>query len=103
MAAATAVDAMLAAARSGGWPLDAERVRCPVRFVWGTADLLLPWPAAAAGLRASFWHADWVVLDDVGHAPQLDVPEQVSALILDWAAAAPRASAPSLHRSRRSR
>jgi pimeloyl-ACP methyl ester carboxylesterase len=26
-------------------------------------------------------HADWVILDDVGHCPQLDVPAQTAALI----------------------
>ena len=27
-----------------GWRLDAERIDCPVRVVWGTEDRLLPWP-----------------------------------------------------------
>ena len=62
------------------WPLDAERVTCPVRIVWGTADRVLPWPSAAAGYRASL-HADWVELDGVGHAPQLDVPAVAAELI----------------------
>ena len=29
-----------------GWPLEAERITCPVRVVWGTDDRLLPWPTA---------------------------------------------------------
>jgi pimeloyl-ACP methyl ester carboxylesterase len=61
------------------WPL--EPVDCPVRIVWGTADALLPWPQAAARHRARV-HADWVVLDDVGHAPQLDVPLEAAQLIV---------------------
>jgi pimeloyl-ACP methyl ester carboxylesterase len=64
-----------------GWPLDAERVTCPVRIVWGTADELLGWPSAAARYRAFFPQADWVVLDDVGHAPQLDVPLETAELV----------------------
>jgi pimeloyl-ACP methyl ester carboxylesterase len=69
------------AALEHGWPLDAEQVVCPVRFVWGTADALLAWPAAAARYRELFPVADWVELDDVGHAPQLDVPLEAAELI----------------------
>jgi pimeloyl-ACP methyl ester carboxylesterase len=54
-----------------------------VRIVWGTADRLLPWPSAAARFRADWLpHADWVELDGVGHAPQLDVPLEAAQLIL---------------------
>jgi pimeloyl-ACP methyl ester carboxylesterase len=65
-----------------GWPLHAERITCPVRIIWGAEDRLLPWPSAAARYRAELPHADWVVLDDVGHAPQLDVPLETAELIL---------------------
>ena len=67
-----------------GWSVDAERVTCPVRFVWGTADRLLPWPRAAEGYRAALPTADWVVLDDIGHCPQLDVPLETAQLILGF-------------------
>ena len=60
---------------------------CPVRIVWGTADRLLPWPSAAVRYREEWLpHADWVVLDDVGHAPQLDVPLETAELILGFTA-----------------
>lgn len=73
-------------ALSEGWDLDAERVACPVRVVWGTADRLLPWPSAAARYREDWLpNADWVVLDDVGHCPQLDVPLETAELILGFA------------------
>ena len=72
------------AARETGWPLDPAQVTCPLRIVWGTQDRVLPWPRAAAGYRASFPQADWVVLDDVGHCPQLDVPAETAALILGF-------------------
>ncbi|HEY6962667.1 MAG TPA: alpha/beta hydrolase [Gaiellaceae bacterium] len=80
-AAATDVEPLIANALANGWPLDPARVTCPVRFVWGTADELLPWPTAATRYRAWFPTADWVVLDDVGHAPQLDVPLETAELI----------------------
>jgi pimeloyl-ACP methyl ester carboxylesterase len=68
-----------------GYPLDAARIDCPVRIVWGTEDRLLPWPAAAARYRRDrLPHADWVELDGVGHAPQLDVPTEAAQLILGF-------------------
>jgi pimeloyl-ACP methyl ester carboxylesterase len=65
-----------------GWPLEAERITCPVRIVWGTDDKLLAWPAAAARFRDDWLpHADWVELEGVGHCPQLDVPLEAAQLI----------------------
>jgi pimeloyl-ACP methyl ester carboxylesterase len=70
-----------------GWSLDAERIDCPVRIVWGTRDRLLPWPSAAARYREDWLpHADWVELDGVGHCPQLDVPLETAELILGFTA-----------------
>jgi pimeloyl-ACP methyl ester carboxylesterase len=83
VAACAAVEPMLGLARREGWSLDAERVDCPVRVVWGTEDRLLPWPSAAARYRDDWLPAaDWVVLDGVGHSPQLDVPLEAAELIL---------------------
>ena len=73
-------------ARRNGWPLDAERVTCPLRIVWGTADRVLEWPRAAERWRAMFPHAEWVELDGVGHGPQLDVPLEAAQLILGLSA-----------------
>ena len=69
------------------WRLNAERIACPVRIVWGTEDRLLPWPSAAARFRTDWLpHADWVELDGVGHCPQLDVPAETAGLVLDFTA-----------------
>ena len=70
-----------------GWPLAPERVTCPLRFVWGTADRLLAWPSAAARYRQWFPHAEWIELDGVGHCPQLDTPLETAQLILGLTAA----------------
>jgi pimeloyl-ACP methyl ester carboxylesterase len=76
---------LLAYASEADWTLDAEHITCPVRIVWGTADRLLPWPAAAARFRRDWLpHADWVDLDGVGHCPQLDVPLETAQLILGF-------------------
>jgi pimeloyl-ACP methyl ester carboxylesterase len=73
---------MLAYAEHAAWRVDAERIVCPVRIVWGTEDRLLPWPEAAARYRRLLPHADWIELDGVGHCPQLDVPLVAAQLIL---------------------
>ncbi len=79
--------AMIEHALHEGWHLEAERIACPVRIVWGTEDKLLNWPAAATRFRADWLpHADWVELDGVGHCPQLDVPLETSQLITDFTA-----------------
>jgi pimeloyl-ACP methyl ester carboxylesterase len=70
-----------------GWQLDAQRIECPVRIVWGTDDRLLLWPSAARRYREDWLpHADWVELDGVGHCPQLDVPLQAAQMILGFTA-----------------
>jgi pimeloyl-ACP methyl ester carboxylesterase len=77
-----AAPALVDYALRSDWALDAERIICPVRIVWGMADRLLPWPSAAARYQRDWLpHADWVVLDGVGHAPQLDVPLEAAELI----------------------
>ena len=68
-----------------GYAVDAQRITCPVRVVWGTADTLLPWPSSAARYRHDWLpHAKWVELDGVGHCPQLDVPLETAQLILGF-------------------
>jgi pimeloyl-ACP methyl ester carboxylesterase len=69
-----------------GFPLDPERIACPVRIIWGTADQLLPWPSAAARYRTALPHADWIELDGIGHCPQLDAPTVAAELILGFTA-----------------
>jgi pimeloyl-ACP methyl ester carboxylesterase len=88
-AAATceAAGPLIELARRDGWSIDAEAISCPVRVVWGTEDRLLTWPAAAARYRDEWLpHADWVLLDGVGHSPQLDVPLETAQLILGFTA-----------------
>jgi pimeloyl-ACP methyl ester carboxylesterase len=68
-----------------GYPLEPDKVACPLRIVWGTADRLLPWPATARRFTEDWFpHADWVLLDGIGHCPQLDVPLETAQLILDF-------------------
>jgi pimeloyl-ACP methyl ester carboxylesterase len=86
LAACAAAPALVAQALSTGWSLDPARIACPVRLVWGTGDRLLPWPSAAERFRSEWLpHADWIILDDVGHCPQLDVPAEAAELIAGFA------------------
>ena len=75
---------MLEYAQRHGYPLDFERITCPVRIVWGTDDALLPYPEAAERFKRNL-NAEWVELDDVGHEPQLEVPLETAQLILGFA------------------
>jgi pimeloyl-ACP methyl ester carboxylesterase len=84
IAACRSAQAMVEHGLRHDWELDFERITCPVRIVWGTQDRLLPWPAAAVRFRAELPQADWIELEGVGHAPQLDVPLLAAQLILDW-------------------
>ena len=96
----TATDAMLKLAGLGGavsalplltdavqgdWKLDTERVTCPVRIMWGTADECLPWPAAAARFRTTWLpDADYVQLENVGHCPHIESPSATAQRILEF-------------------
>ena len=77
--------ALIEAGLRDGFPLEAERITCPVRILWGTEDKLLPWPAAAARYRTDCLpHADWIELEGIGHCPQLDAPLETAELILGF-------------------
>jgi pimeloyl-ACP methyl ester carboxylesterase len=85
VASCAGVAPMVEFARREGYSLEASKIGCPVRVVWGTEDKLLAWPSAALRYRDDWLpHADWVVLDGVGHAPQLDVPLETAQLILGF-------------------
>jgi pimeloyl-ACP methyl ester carboxylesterase len=58
----------------------------PVRIVWGREDKVLPYPGAAERFRTLLPDADWVVLENIGHVPQLDDPATTARLILEWTA-----------------
>jgi len=78
---------LLEYAQRARWGLDAERIACPVRIVWGAADKLLPWPDSALRYRTQLLpHAEWIDLDGIGHCPQLDVPLETAQLILGFTA-----------------
>jgi pimeloyl-ACP methyl ester carboxylesterase len=83
IAACSGAEALIEQALVADWALDVSHITCPVRILWGAEDLLLPWPRAATRLYSDWLpHAEWVILDGVGHCPQLDVPIETAQLIL---------------------
>src|SRR4029453_5132312 len=63
MASCRAVGPMAENALREGYALDAARIACPVRIVWGTEDRLLPWPPGATRYRG-----EWVAPGRLGGA-----------------------------------
>lgn len=80
-----AVMRLIEHAEANGWNLEAEKVTCPVRLVWGSDDRILVPPGAAARFRQEWLpRAEWVELEGAGHCPQLDHPLETAKLILDF-------------------
>jgi pimeloyl-ACP methyl ester carboxylesterase len=87
VASCTGAGAMIEYAMREGYSLEAEKITCPVRIVWGIDDRLLPWPSTAVRFRRDWLpHADWVELEGIGHCPQLDVPLETAQLIVGFTA-----------------
>ncbi len=73
-------------AEANGWNLDAEKITCPVRLVWGDRDRVLVPPIATVRFRQEWLpQAEFVELEGAGHCPQLDHPLETAQLILDFA------------------
>lgn len=62
---------------------------CPVLVAHGAVDRVIP-VAASAALHAAIPGSEFVVLAGAGHCPQLDVPDEVVRLLLDFLARMPR-------------
>ena len=60
------------------WESALERTNVPLRFIWGMADPVSGAPVAAQ-IRATLPAARVKTLDDVGHYPHVEVPDQVLA------------------------
>jgi pimeloyl-ACP methyl ester carboxylesterase len=65
--------------RGGFYPRLAE-LQSPALFIWGTHDNLVP---ASFGRHVRRWlpRAEQVILDECGHVPQVEQPEETHALL----------------------
>jgi pimeloyl-ACP methyl ester carboxylesterase len=65
---------------------DEARVTCPTLIVHGDRDRLVP-AGAARALATRRPEFTLELIDDCGHAPQLEIPEQFLAAVVPWLAA----------------
>ena len=61
-------------------------IRIPTLVVWGKQDRILPVKHAEV-IREKIPHARVHILDECGHAPQIEKPEAFNALVADFMAA----------------
>lgn len=62
-----------------------SEITCPVLAIWGWEDGIVS-PLNALRLQQLVPQTRVHILDDCGHAPQLEAPEQVAALVRTWMA-----------------
>jgi pimeloyl-ACP methyl ester carboxylesterase len=77
-----------------------EVLPCPITLAWSGEDAVLPVAVNGAVARRRLPHADFVVLEGVGHVPMIDDAASVARTILATTGAAPHAAPhASAHRS----
>ncbi len=54
----------------------------PVQVIWGSADRIVS-PAHGKALASAIPDAEFTVIDDAGHLPQIEAPEQLLGVIRD--------------------
>jgi pimeloyl-ACP methyl ester carboxylesterase len=90
LAAARSLLAVLG--RSRAYLRSVHAVRAPTLMVHGSADRLVP---LASARRVARLRPDWafVVFREVGHIPQVEVPDRLAATVTRWLAGSGRAAA----------
>ena len=64
-------------------PFELERIDCPVLLIWGERDLLVFQTGAERVLDAAP-AAQLELIDDCGHCPQIERPERLTELLVDF-------------------
>jgi pimeloyl-ACP methyl ester carboxylesterase len=72
-------------------PFALDRIACPVLLVWGTHDLMVFRTGAERVLEA-VPDARLELIEDCGHCPQIEAPERMAEVLLEFAAPAARAA-----------
>lgn len=62
---------------------DLCRIACPVHVIWGTHDRMTP-VRAAKRIEEEVPHAVIDLVEDCGHCPQIELPERVADVLLDF-------------------
>lgn len=60
-----------------------ERITCPVALVWGERDRMVA-PSGARRVIEELPDTHVVMMDDVGHCPQIEAPERLADLLCDF-------------------
>ena len=72
-------------------PFELERISCPVLLVWGRHDAMV-FQTGAGRVTAAVDKAELVTIDGCGHCPQLEAPDRLADLLLDFPASLARAA-----------
>jgi len=72
-------------------PFALEQIDCPVLLVWGRQDLLV-FRSGADRVLETVPGSRLEVIEDCGHCPQLEQPERLAGLVLDFSASHARAA-----------
>ena len=60
-----------------------DRITCPVRLIWGRRDRMVA-PSGAARVAELLPDTEVILMDDVGHCPQIEAPERMADLLCDF-------------------
>jgi pimeloyl-ACP methyl ester carboxylesterase len=67
-------------------PFALERVRCPVLLVWGDRDRMVS-HRGAQRLTEALPETTYELLEGIGHCPQIEAPDRLASLLLEFVAA----------------
>ncbi len=67
-------------------PFNLEAITCPVLLVWGRQDVMV-FQTGAERVLDIVPESALVTIEDCGHCPQLEAPDRLSGLLLDFPAA----------------
>jgi pimeloyl-ACP methyl ester carboxylesterase len=71
--------------------LHPELIECPVLMVWGRQDVMV-FQTGAERVLDMVERAELVTVEDCGHCPQLEAPDRLADLLLDFPASLARAA-----------
>ncbi len=66
-------------------PFELARIKCPTMVVWGSRDLMVP-AAGAERIAGQVSGTRVEILEGIGHCPQVEAPDRVTELLLDFLA-----------------
>jgi pimeloyl-ACP methyl ester carboxylesterase len=64
-------------------PFELSRIACPTMVIWGSRDVMVP-AAGAERIAEQVPGARVEILEGIGHCPQVETPERVTELLLDF-------------------